>query len=246
MSMLINPYRFGVSAPVGTYDAEVLADSPIAYWKLDETSGTTAADEQAAHDGAYAGTYTLGGTAVVSDGGSSFDIAGSGRMVVPHHADFNMAATGVSDETIEMWVKLDNPAASAIQFLADKTAGASANGQWDIAWDNRSGVQTLRCWAAGSSYIVTWSGSAPQSALAAGGHLVFVKRGTTLELWWDGSLEASATYGAYTPSSSNTLDPTFGQYTGAGFGVTGLMDNIAFYKTALSSTRIGVHHTAGS
>src|SRR5688500_14316091 len=45
----------------GDYAAQVTADGPRAYWRLGETSGTTAADETAsASPGTYAGGVVLG------------------------------------------------------------------------------------------------------------------------------------------------------------------------------------------
>ena len=46
---VVNPYRF--SDPASAYAAAVLADSPTAYWRLGEASGTTAADEVGTYDG---------------------------------------------------------------------------------------------------------------------------------------------------------------------------------------------------
>lgn len=43
----------------GAYDSLVLADGASFYWKLDETSGTTAADSSGANTGTYTGTFTL-------------------------------------------------------------------------------------------------------------------------------------------------------------------------------------------
>ena len=37
----------------GSFEAAVVGNGPIAYWRLDETSGTTAFDLAGAHDGAY-------------------------------------------------------------------------------------------------------------------------------------------------------------------------------------------------
>ena len=48
-------------APSSVYRAAVLADSPLAYWRLGETSGTVAHDETGnGHDGTYVGGVTLG------------------------------------------------------------------------------------------------------------------------------------------------------------------------------------------
>src|SRR5207244_11831455 len=51
----------GSPAAPQTYDATVLADRPAAYWRMDETSGTTMTDASGNHnDGVYAGADSLG------------------------------------------------------------------------------------------------------------------------------------------------------------------------------------------
>ena len=41
------------SAPTNAYSRVVMADNPVAFWRLDETSGTTALDTAGSFDGAY-------------------------------------------------------------------------------------------------------------------------------------------------------------------------------------------------
>ena len=41
------------------YDSVILRDSPVSYWPLDETNGTTALDALGANNGTYAGDFTL-------------------------------------------------------------------------------------------------------------------------------------------------------------------------------------------
>ena len=57
---------------VGALETAILALSPIGYWKLDETGGTTAADSSGnGRNGTYGGTYTLAnrdGFATFADG----------------------------------------------------------------------------------------------------------------------------------------------------------------------------------
>ena len=42
------------------YQSAVLAADPVAYWRLDESSGAIANDSAAGHNGAYGGNVTLG------------------------------------------------------------------------------------------------------------------------------------------------------------------------------------------
>lgn len=56
MSYLINPF-WGATP---TLPNAILALSPLGYWPLTETSGTTAIDYSGnSRDGTYSGTYTL-------------------------------------------------------------------------------------------------------------------------------------------------------------------------------------------
>ena len=43
------------------------ADAPAAYWRLDETSGTSATDSTGGRTGTYTGGYTLNQTGALSD-----------------------------------------------------------------------------------------------------------------------------------------------------------------------------------
>ncbi len=57
-----------VNATPGSYKAWTLGWNPVAYWALNETSGTTANEAVAGSNGAYAGTYTLGFSGVIGAG----------------------------------------------------------------------------------------------------------------------------------------------------------------------------------
>src|SRR5690242_17824430 len=49
-----------ITARAAFYSATVIADNPALYYRLDETSGTTANDSASgAHNGTYTGTYSL-------------------------------------------------------------------------------------------------------------------------------------------------------------------------------------------
>jgi hypothetical protein len=51
--------RFATSSTA--YPTAILADHPVAYWRLNETNGTTAYDQMGGHNGSYAGAVGLGG-----------------------------------------------------------------------------------------------------------------------------------------------------------------------------------------
>ncbi|MDH3589124.1 MAG: DNRLRE domain-containing protein, partial [Gammaproteobacteria bacterium] len=72
---------------------------PIAHWKLDETSGTTAVDSVGGHDG----TLTNGPAWVAGQIDGALDFDGSNDLVsIPHHAIFTQVPM-----TVSAWFKLN-------------------------------------------------------------------------------------------------------------------------------------------
>jgi len=60
------------------YSVAVAADSPIAWWRLGESSGTNAADSSGnSRDGTYAGTPTLGAPGYTRDGNTAVTFNGT-------------------------------------------------------------------------------------------------------------------------------------------------------------------------
>ena len=87
-----------------TYSATVLADAPVAYWRLGETSGTTAVDQKATSPGTYTGSYALGQAGALSaDTDTSISVGPSaGYVSVPDDPRFDL---GDGPFSIEFWAK---------------------------------------------------------------------------------------------------------------------------------------------
>ena len=89
-----------------TYADEVLADSPVVYLKLDETSGTTAVDSSGnGNDFTYGSGVSL--AAGTNDLGST--VAGSGTAEI---ASISPPPSSFHDFAIECWVTLDDTSQS--------------------------------------------------------------------------------------------------------------------------------------
>lgn len=89
---------------------QILDALPVAYWRLNDTSGSTAVNLGAAGaslNGTYAGVVSLGSEALY-DGGdvaASFD-GGSGQVNIPDSNQINL--TSVDERTIEMVFRADD------------------------------------------------------------------------------------------------------------------------------------------
>jgi hypothetical protein len=87
--------------PTNSYDTEVLADTPWGYWKLDETSGSTAEDSSGNNrDGTYSG-ISLSSRSEFGVGGD-WDGSSGDYVTCP---SFTPGSPGV---TLEAWCRIDS------------------------------------------------------------------------------------------------------------------------------------------
>jgi uncharacterized repeat protein (TIGR01451 family) len=101
----------GVSAQSCQYQDNVSADSPLAYWRLGETSGLTASSIGllgSAVDGTYQNGVTLGVSGLIlGDSNSAAGLDGTDDYIsIPGHALLNTGGP-YSDKTIELWFQAD-------------------------------------------------------------------------------------------------------------------------------------------
>src|ERR1700737_3273803 len=88
------------TAAAKTYDATVIADHPVAYWKMDEAAGSTMADASGnANNGRYVGIYTLGQPGAMTGGAVAFDGQSGAASVL------NSTSLQVNTVTIGAWFK---------------------------------------------------------------------------------------------------------------------------------------------
>lgn len=81
LNEIADALRAGVVAPIDKYALEVMLDSPLAYWRFDETSGTVANDSSGnGFHGEYIGSPSLDQPPLIFTG-RSVDFSGSGQRV---------------------------------------------------------------------------------------------------------------------------------------------------------------------
>lgn len=210
---------------------KIMAKGPQAYWKLNETSGTTAYDQTVnALHGTYSGTQKLNVAGALSDSAdraSEFD-GSTTKVDVPYSAKLNTAKF-----TVLGWVKLSG-GASYRGPITSRTGGdgivtyVNAAGVWE-AWVGNAGWQVITGPAA---VLNTWT------------FIALTYDGTTLKFY----VNNGAPYTLVTGYSLNTTQPFR-----LGAGVTeaagqyfwpGMIDDVAVYSRALSATDISDIYTA--
>lgn len=216
-------------APSVDYASEVLSDSPVAYWRLGEASGsTTAVDETGnGHDGTYQGP-TLEAAGVTNDGdtAASFD-ASDDYVDMGSPAALNI--TG--DLTLEAWIK--TPSRSERQTVMTWANGNQTDFPYHLTI-LENGV--LRLGRSGTSVDFT--------AIDDGSwhHIVITDDRTNDEatLYVDGALD---TQKAYSPSPGSGDDIlALSRKSTDFFG--DVMDEPAVYDKVVSATRVQAHYDA--
>jgi Concanavalin A-like lectin/glucanases superfamily len=237
--MIINPYSFAGGG--ATYADEVLADSPLAYWRLGESSGTTAVDEMATYSASYVASPTLGVTGAVS-GDTAVTLNGSTQYMDAG----DVLDMGTSDWTIECWVKTTANDWSAVA----KSIAADIYGRYAIFYTGGV-LYGLMFWATGTGVEFGWTSNTPKDGAWHHIALTFDRDGNAT-LYFDGSSVASTSIAAGSAVNMQSTDPLYlGAYGNAtatgplsGFVLNGSIDEVAIYNTALSSGRIAAHYAA--
>ncbi len=216
------------------YAASVAADNPAGYWRLGESSGTTAADSAGSNAGAYFNGAVLGAPSLLGSdtANRSVTLDGSNDYVrISHSASLNLS----TQLTLEAWVRptvippsgggaaiIYKPEQYALQFegpLLDFTI---------IQFGTRRRLQ------------------APAGALRAGQtyHVVGTFDGTTRRLYVNGAQVASATLSGGATSTTNGV--FIGSWSGTSDFLRGTVDEVAVYPAALSATRVKAHYDAAT
>ena len=204
----------------------VAALSPYLWWKLDETSGTTAADSSG---NSLAGTYssaTLNQTGLIAgdSGGKSVTLATTAANVAKT-SGMSYPNVGVS---YAMTFK------TSTDFTSGRIFQANSLSQY-LSF----GVSTM---TATITISVAPSLAYDPSNLCDGNahFIVYVVKTTSVELWVDGVMVASNTHAA----AAATL--TAFQLKQSSNNPTGQFDDALIFTSALSSTQIGDLYTAWS
>jgi len=214
-----------------SYSDEVLADSPISYWRLGEATGSTMTDVTAANNGSYTGGITLGQPgALPFDPNTAVTFNGTtGRASAPDSNSLDR--TGAV--TVELWVKRTKSA--AYQVLVGKPGHGQSRFENYAIWFNTTN-RAQAYFGNGTTFV------SPVSAVIDTNwhHIAATYDNAVARIYVDGvqSGSASSTV-ALTPNQfpMNVARANANQYY-----LGGTLDEIAVYPTALSAARIQVHY----
>jgi hypothetical protein len=222
---------------VNPYQAAVMSDNPVAYYRLAEPSGSTAVDSSGnANNGTYRGGVTLGASTLVSDvSDKAITIAGwTGSVSLPPPVQLS----GTADWSVEGLLAVNaGPDGCTLFFQgvggANIALNVNATGGAGHAFAYIQGIGT--------------GITSPSAAYADGlpHHYVLTHTAAgVVTLYVDGASVGSATGGTgpidsvAAPASigANVVVPSLtGPY---------VVDEVAIYSTALSPTQVAAHNAA--
>ena len=235
----------GSAGTTAYYDA-VMADTPWGYWRLDESSGTTAADISGNSRplGALINFSSISSAGLLvsntnkgvllpstGTGGSS----GFARSAIPA-----MPATNVPF-TVECLIKPTaappEAGAGAIVCLGTSTSALEA----DVI-DIGTGKFRIRVMIKGTSVLFTSAGSWNYGTKLHVG----IRRGASnvISLVVNGVADTNTGTNNYANFSSETLTFGYGVFSGDQYHLYGNMDEIAVYASALTDARLLAHYNA--
>ncbi len=210
---------------------EVMADSPVAYWRLNETSGTSMADSAGSNNGSYVNGVALNQSGALADPVSKaarFDGVDD-RASVPDSSSLDVGDTF----TYEVWVK--RATTNEDTTLVSKGTNAGGDLWFGIEPDN-----TLGYWNGGTQLAV----SDVKITDSKWHHVAATKSGATRNLYLDG---LDVTVPLNTSTFVNNSEPLYlGHHVAyPASDLNGSLDEVAVYGTALSQARIRAHYNSG-
>jgi hypothetical protein len=215
----------------GTFEEAVVSNRPIAYWRLGETSGTTAYDYAGGYDGTYYNVMQGQAGAVLGDANSAagFDgsssYVGTGRPMLNNRPQF----------TVMGWLKRGAIHSTRGGYFGQNDLlefGDAGSGASVEAWIN----------ATGGNIITPWPWPDDQW-----GFIVLTGDGITNALYIDGQVVGTrnATVPNYGSSGYSFNIGGGGIFNNTGDYFNGTIDDVAVFDRPLSAATVAAIYSAG-
>jgi hypothetical protein len=223
-----------------TYSQTVLADNPIAFWLMDQTTGSTLNDTSG-----NSNNVTLFNSPTLNQSGPSTALDKSVLFngTTQYGTTSTVAAYSIapsSNWSVEGWFKTTNTGANVFLHVGDTSGGSL--GTLIMAYVVTSGKATALTADSSNNFLVVQSTTTYNDngwhhmaiTAASGGSMIIYVDGVNV------ASTSTARRTSATPSSLAYVGSQVNQYFFNG-NVTG----VAIYNTTLSSTQVLAHYDAG-
>ena len=226
-SWRIDELAGAVVTPGPIWFFQVNANNPLAWWKLDELTGTIAADSAGANTGAYVNAPTLGQSGAATNTGTSVTLNGTSQAVTIG----NPTALQITGQiTVAAWIRPTST--TGLQDIVAKGYSTSPNGEIYLRIN------------AGNYQFGSWNGSdySTSVAMPAGDlnnwvHLAGVYDGTAWRIYRNG-VQLSATASATGAQTVNAGWAIGARGTGTERFFNGRVDDVRLYNRGLSAREV--------
>lgn len=237
------PFTVNFAAPPAgdTYASYVLADHPVSYWRLNETSGSVLKDYAGGHDGAYSSTVSQGvaGLDTIPDKAAGFSGSASpvANAVVPYSPNHN--PTGPF--SIEFWAKpnVSGQISRAVVGTQNRNTGRAG-------WAVYQGFN-VNGWEAHLGFAETVLFIQGGTAPVAGrwDHVVVTWDGNNTARIFVNGVDDTASATVNGPHRNNLSQPLeIGSRFNGSVPYNGTIDEVAFYQSKLTPEQIQKHWSA--
>ncbi|HEV2693967.1 MAG TPA: LamG-like jellyroll fold domain-containing protein [Verrucomicrobiae bacterium] len=275
---VINPYTDTPTAPVmlnvqaravnvssNGYAKMVLADRPVAYWRLDEPTGsTTAVDAVGSFDGTYApnsGTFTFNTpTGIPHDADTAIGMTGGAVVTIPYSLEINP----VGAFSVDGWFKASSATTGGNDYRTVFSSISNPYGAGPSGWlVYQTAANNWSWWPYNGFYAGVQLTDLDQVVPNQWYHLALVYDGTTFTFYVNGVAKASGTDPGFTPNGNVPVNgannynynynTTPGLPVGSGNMVlgqrvdnsfnpfSGTIDDVAVYNKALTAQQVQNH-----
>ena len=234
------------AASAADYPTTILADNPIAYYRLEETSGPAAADSSAS--GAFPGTYNVSGSYPLlgQPGIDTNSIVVSGGETASVTAGYYPELNQQAPFSVEIWARpVSAPTGGNYRCPIGNFSG------WGVG--SPSGWYIYQTPDSPSAFaFVTPSGvwiSYPNYSLFNWYHLVGTYDGTNMSFYVNGVLVGTQSAAGYQANSVNNagINSLALGNRGDGYGsFDGGLDEFAYYTNSLSAAQVLTHYQVGT
>jgi hypothetical protein len=221
-----------IVAPMPTYSQIILQSSPILYWRMNTTSGTTVTDYSgSARNGTISGTPTLN-TAGLVTGDSDTAITFNNNYASRAYATW----MDVSNITLEAIVKPAILTGGTVYSILDRDSSGAAPRVFQFRINATAKFETIFWDTTGALWTTTGS-----TTLVAGNtyHLAATHNGSVTYLYVNGILDGTLAHSGSMQTGNRQFNVASNAAAFQFFN--GVIDEVAWYGTALSAGTILYH-----
>jgi hypothetical protein len=236
-----------VDVPMTGYAKVVMADDPVAFWRLNETEGNaTAVDAVGSFDGSYEpgnGTLTRGApTGIPNETDTGITVSGGARVTIPWALELNPHGPF----TAEAWFKPATLKSDSLDYrTVFSSMGPGPNGSGPNGWLLYQQPNDYFAWVL---FNEGWNSSFMGEFLDVieantWYHMALTYDGALFYIYVNGRLTATQSYDAFIPNQDGAFN--LGYRSDNGWNpFDGTIDDAAVYNKALTLEQIQAHYNA--